>query len=89
MVREGFTVDVASTTLRGVKSSLLQHNFALANYHHRTSTHLHALKDVVLYILKEEEEIRWGPHSEQKSQVLSETSNLGCPYVKIMITQGK
>lgn len=55
VVREGFTADVAPTALRGVKAALLQHNLALADHHHRASTHFCALKDVILYSLGKEE----------------------------------
>ena len=52
MVGEGFAVDVAAAALRGVKVALLQHNLALADHHHRTSTHFGALEDVVLHSLE-------------------------------------
>lgn len=55
MVGEGFTADVAPTALRGVEAALLQHNLALADHHHRTSTHFCALKDVILHSLGGEE----------------------------------
>lgn len=55
MVREGFTVDVAPAALCGVKAALLQHDLALADYHHWTTTHLCALKDVIFHSLGEEE----------------------------------
>ena len=54
MIRERFTADVAPTTLHGVEGALLQHDLALADHHHRTSTHFCALKDVILHSLGEE-----------------------------------
>lgn len=52
IVREGFPIDVAPTTLCGVEGALLKDHFTLTDHHHRTPTHFCALKDVVLHILE-------------------------------------
>lgn len=53
VIGERLAADVAPTALSGVKIAVLQHDLALADDHHRTSTHLSALKDVILYSLVE------------------------------------
>lgn len=51
VIGEGFTADVASTALHGVKGTVFQHYLALADHHQRTSSNLSPLKDVILHSL--------------------------------------
>lgn len=53
LVGEGFAADVAAAALSGVKAAFLQHDLALADHHQWSSTHLRALKDVILHSLEE------------------------------------
>lgn len=53
VIGEGFTGDVSSRALSGMKGPFLQYDLPLADDDQRSSTHFNPLKDVILHRLRE------------------------------------